>query len=123
MSPLFYKFLHHVGLMMLFISLGGLGALALTGQATSKARGTFVALHGVGLIVILVAGFGLLAKLNYGFPVWVVVKLVLWLALGAIIVPLKRSPALARPLTVFAIPLIAAAGIITGVWHQYLFNS
>lgn len=61
---MFYKFLHHLGLVLTFLSLGGLGALALTGQAQSKARTPFVALHGTGLIIILVAGFGWLAKLG-----------------------------------------------------------
>lgn len=123
MSPLFYKFLHHIGLILTFVSLGGLGALALVDQAQSKARSVFVALHGTGLIIILVAGFGLLAKMGLGLPVWAVVKLAIWLALGAMIVPLRRQPQLARPLILFAIPGLAAVAVVVAVWHVSIFGS
>lgn len=120
---MFYKFLHHLGLVLTFLSLGGLGALALTGQAQSKARTPFVALHGTGLIIILVAGFGWLAKLGYGLPTWAIVKILVWLALGALIVPLRRQPALARPLTLIAVPSLAAVAVFIAVWHRQLFGN
>lgn len=123
MSPMFYKFLHHVGLLLTFISLGGLGALALSGQGQSKARAPFVALHGAGLIVILVAGFGWLAKLGYGLPVWAVVKIVIWLALGALVVPLRRKPALAKSITFGLVPALAVTATVIAVWHAAIFGS
>ncbi len=107
--------------MLLFLSLGGLGALALTGQTTSKVRRLFAALHGFGLVVILIAGFGWLAKLGYGFPPWAGIKLVIWLGFGALLVPLKRKPHLARPIILVAIPLMAALAMSIGVWHAFLF--
>lgn len=123
MSPMFYKFVHHFGLILLFLSLGGLGGLALVGQAQAKARAVFVALHGTGLVLILVAGFGWLAKLGYGLPAWAVLKLLVWLALGAMLVPLKRRPALAKPLVLFVIPGLAAVAAGVAVWHVALFGN
>lgn len=123
MSPMFYKFLHHLGLILTFLSLGGLGALALVGQAQTKARTVFVALHGTGLILILVAGFGWMAKLGYGLPSWAIVKLLIWLAFGAMIVPLRRQPALARPLVLFVIPGLGAVAVVIAVWHVQIFGS
>lgn len=123
MSPMFYKFLHHIGLILTFISLGGLAAHALVGQATAKTRSVFVALHGTGLILILIAGFGWLAKLPYGsLPGWAIVKLLVWVALGAIIVPLKRKPTLAKPIILFVVPGLATLAVVIAVWHVQLFG-
>lgn len=48
---------------------------------------------GIASLVILVAGFGLLHKGGYGFPVWVQIKLMIWLlitGMGHIVA--KRFP-------------------------------
>jgi hypothetical protein len=40
--------------------------------------------HGLGLLLVLVAGFGMLAKLGiHGVPTWAALKLIIWVALGA----------------------------------------
>ena len=54
--------------------------------------------HGVSLLLILVAGFGLLAKLGLAgsWPLWVTVKILVWLALGAAPVFLRGGEAVAR---------------------------
>lgn len=105
-----YKIVHLAGLMLLFMSLGGLavlGALGADKAASKPMRAVLSVFHGVGLLVLAVAGFGLLARLNMGAPdtwgVWVYIKLVLWLVFGAAVVPFKRMPGLARVwLIVFA---------------------
>lgn len=123
MSATFYEYLHHIGLIVSFIAIGGLGALAMTGQNHTKARPPFVAMHGTGLVIILVAGFGWLANLPYGsLPVWAILKLVVWVVLGAIIVPFRRAPGMARPLTVFVVPALALFAAAIGVWHVQIFN-
>ena len=57
--------------------------------ADYTARGVFV-----GLLVALVAGFGLMARypILWPWPGWLMVKMVLWLVFGASIVLLKRLP-------------------------------
>ena len=48
--------------------------------------------HGLGLFLILVAGFGQLAKIGMVFSGWVIVKMIIWLFMGALIMPIKKKP-------------------------------
>jgi hypothetical protein len=111
MDPSFYLLLHVVGIMLLFIGLGGLAVHAALGAAPDaggKVRTLAVIAHGVGLVLVLVGGFGLLAKklqISGDWPGWVYLKLAVWLALGAGISLFKRAPALARPLLLGAVVL------------------
>ena len=63
MSLLTYKVLHILGLMLVFSSLGGLLFHSLGGGGT-KHRGHKLAgaSHGIGLVLVLVSGFGMLAN-------------------------------------------------------------
>jgi hypothetical protein len=85
-----YKLLHVVGLMLLFLGLGGMlfGARAEQDRAPA---GT-AALHGVGLLVMLVGGFGMMARLgiHWPWPGWLVAKLGVWLVIGALPVLVQR---------------------------------
>ncbi len=115
MSYEFYKVLHILGIALVFIAFGGLAGHGLNGgtRETNKARGMMVATHGVGLLLILVAGFGMLAKVagqsgGSMLPGWIHPKLLIWLLLGAAIMPLQRRPGLARALW-WLLPLLAAA--------------
>ena len=69
--------------------------------------------HGIGLLVTLVAGFGLLAKLGYmaALPGWAVAKLVIWLILGGLPALIYRKPKLAK---LFWVLILAFAG--TAAW-------
>ena len=112
MSYEFYKILHVVGLMMVF---SGLGAL-LVGSKLTAVSGTIplrkVAglMHGLGLVVMLVAGFGLLARLGMvgDWPSWVYGKLVIWLVIGASIAVVRRLSGLA---VVWWIVLLVLGGL------------
>ena len=86
MSYDFYKIMHFLGLFMVFSGLGGQFMQALNGNDHKQLPGRrWVAiLHGVGLVFILVAGFGLLSKLQLPLQGWVLVKLVIWLVVGGI---------------------------------------
>lgn len=88
MSVEFYKLLHLVGLICLFTSLGGF--LAYQGDPSRKVKMVGI-LHGVGLLLLLVSGFGMQAKLAYGFPFWIILKVLLWLALGALLTLAKKG--------------------------------
>jgi hypothetical protein len=98
-----YKVLHLLSVMLLFLCFGGL-ALYVAGGGTRTAnpnRKLIAALHGTAAFLVLLGGFGLLARLGVmqgGFPLWVWLKLAVWLLLGlAVLLPYRR-PALARPL-------------------------
>lgn len=107
MSYEIYKVLHLVGLITLFASLGALAIVPL------DRRKPFVIMHGIGTVLMLVAGFGLLARLQLmsNLGLWVYGKLAIWLVMGAAPVILRRKPALAATLLWMSVALggIAAA--------------
>ncbi len=92
MSYDFYRVLHVVGIILLFTSLGTVAAIGAAGD--HRLRKLAVAAHGVAVAILLIAGFGLLAKLKMfgAFPVWVWFKLGIWLLLALAVVPLRRKP-------------------------------
>ncbi|MGJ8723865.1 MAG: hypothetical protein ACSHYB_04850 [Roseibacillus sp.] len=78
MDPVLYKIIHLAGVVILF---GALGAGVYT--ASSKDNKLAGILHGISLVLILVSGFGLVAKIwDNQFTWWVIAKLVIWLLLG-----------------------------------------
>lgn len=90
-----YKLVHFAGLMLLFLGLGGLLVASFSGIQTLKTRAKILSftLHGVGLLLILIGGFGMLARLGIvnGLPAWVYGKLFMWLILGAGVSMAKRA--------------------------------
>ena len=104
-----YKVFHVLGVLFLFMGLGGL----LRGGSSGEGRKMSVMLHGIGLVVILIAGFGALARLGISnpalWPTWLWIKAVLWLLLGAAPVIIKRAPKLAGILWV-VLPILGALG-------------
>jgi hypothetical protein len=99
-----YKVVHIFGVLLVFVGFGGI----LGGGARPRlARAT----HGIGMLLVVIAGFGMLARLGiYGpgsWPLWVWLKLVIWLALGAAMAVAKRAPGAARALW-WILPLLGA---------------
>ncbi|PRP97339.1 hypothetical protein [Enhygromyxa salina] len=122
MSYQVYNLLHILGIVLVFM---GLGALAFHGanggdKASNKVRGMVMGTHGLGLLLILVAGFGMLAKtgaMANGLPGWLHPKLLIWVLLGAAPVVLIRKPS-AGKLVWFAVPLLAATAAYFGINHS-----
>lgn len=87
MSITFYKILHLAAALSLFAVLGGVLMTAANGIGKEKNRWRKKAaiVHGVGLVILLVSGFGLLAKNGLSFPAWATIKMVLWLVLGGLL--------------------------------------
>lgn len=92
-----YKLLHLLGIVLVFQGIGAAVALS-RAEAGAPWRRASVVGHGIGLVLILVAGFGMLAKLGFmtAMPGWVFVKIAVWLTLGALPFVLKKNPGLAR---------------------------
>ncbi|MBX3018940.1 MAG: hypothetical protein KF767_13725 [Bdellovibrionaceae bacterium] len=114
MSYEFYKVLHIIGLACLLLSFGlGLSYFLLTkngGKNKALKIWTF-ALHGVGLAIMLVAGFGLLARMGLvgAMPDWIYGKLVVWFALALAISLVKRKPQWFPGLAVVIVALVGYA--------------
>lgn len=102
MSIAFYHIAHIIGLVFVFI---GFGALL-----SSESSRTAMKWHGIGLLISLISGFGLLAKLGIfkSMPTWVWIKIGLWLVLGFL-------PVLARRRVVAAPVVVILAVVIAGV--------
>ena len=122
MSYEFYKVLHVVGIILVFMSLGG-ALLHATGGGTREqnpARKLIAALNGTGLLLIIVAGFGMLAKIqsmSAGIPSWLHPKLLIWLLIAASPALLARKPGSAKAMW-FVLPLLGAAAAYFGINHK-----
>ena len=78
-----YKIIHLIGISALALGVGGM-------MAGGANRRPFAICQGVGLLVMLVSGFGLLAKLQLGFPHFAIVKTVLWVVIALLPVLARR---------------------------------
>jgi hypothetical protein len=87
-----YRLIHFAGIFTLLIAFGYLFA----GPKSTKAAAIG---HGIGLLLILLGGFGMQAKMKdvyqaaygSGFPTWLIIKIVIWVALGGGMVLAKRG--------------------------------
>lgn len=96
MTLLTYKAIHILSIMLLFTALGGLLLAARASVQTGVSRKLAGITHGIALVLILVSGFGALAKIGLSnpaiWPGWLWTKVLIWLALGAVIVLIRRAP-------------------------------
>jgi hypothetical protein len=95
----FYRTLHLIGIFTVILSLGGMCLHVISGGTRNYGGRKLAAMtHGIGLLVVLVAGFGLLAKLGYmrAIPGWAIAKVVIWLILGVMPALIYRKPNLAK---------------------------
>ena len=112
-----YKLLHIAGVLLLFSAIGGIALHAANGgtKQSNAARGLIAALQGVSLLLILVTGFGALARLGAGFPAWAWAKIVVWLVIGAVAMLPYRRPNLAKPFLI----LMPLMGVIAAFLTLY----
>ena len=111
-----WKVVHVVGLALTLLALGGASVLASVADprapgAPSAARKLAAALHGTGMTLLLVAGFGLLARLGMArdIPAWAWGKVGVWVVVAALLMVPYRRPALARPV-LFLVAVLVALG-------------
>jgi hypothetical protein len=118
MSYQFYLILHFCGIFLILMSLSGICFHMASGGTREWPLRKFAAmLHGLGLVIALVAGFGLLAKLGMmkGLPTWAIGKLVIWLILGGLPALLYRKKQMAKS----AVFLILALALLAGGLAAY----
>jgi hypothetical protein len=106
MSPIFYYILHVSSVLVL---------TAYTFYAFAaplESRKRVMMITGIASLLALVGGFGLQAKLGYGFPGWLIVKLVCWLGLSALAGFGYRRRGAAGTLALVAIALAVIAVVM-----------
>lgn len=118
-----YHVIHIVGLVMLMSALGGAAVRAMLAGAEGarSTRRLLAILHGTGAFLVLLGGFGMLARLggmHGALPNWVLVKLVIWgLLAGALAIP-SRRPRLALPL-LLALPIFGGLAAYIAIYKPF----
>lgn len=117
-----YKIVHLFGIMLAMVALGGVSLHALNGgQRGNNAGRRLVSIgHGVGAFLVLLGGFGMLARkgivTGHAFPGWIWVKIGVWLVISAIVLLPYRRPALARPVYL-GVPLLGMLAAYMAIHH------
>lgn len=106
-----YKLIHLLGIFTVLVILAAACMHTLRGgtRELNPHRKLMGAFHGVASFLILLGGFGMLARLGIvqgGLPGWIYAKLVIWILASGSIVLVYRGPGLARALLV-GLPLLA----------------
>ncbi|TVP48679.1 MAG: hypothetical protein EA350_02955 [Gemmatimonadales bacterium] len=110
MSYFTYKLIHYLGIFILVATLGAaLGRHAMT-DGRDPLRSRLGAVHGVALFLVLLGGFGLMARVgvDHGsmFPGWILAKFGIWVLLGGVLFVARRNRRWTMPLLAF-VPLLA----------------
>ena len=117
-SHQFYNVVHIVGLIFLMVALGSISA----GRATDRSvlnRRMAIGFHAVGVFLILLGGFGMLARLGIvrgtSWPGWVWVKVGVWGVLALAAVLPYRFPRTSLPL-LFLLPLLGGLAAYMAIY-------
>ena len=122
-SHQFYNVVHIFGIALAVAALGGAALLVMTRGThdVRPARRTLAIMHGIGAFLVLLGGFGMLARLGIvqdGFPGWVWGKLVVWAIVAAALFVPYRMPGWARPL-LFIVPVLIAVAAYLAVYKPF----
>ncbi|HET6582578.1 MAG TPA: hypothetical protein VFG69_04005 [Nannocystaceae bacterium] len=118
MSYEFYKVLHLLAILLVFTSLGGLAMIAWQargGEASNEAKGarrTLAIINGIAILVVFVAGFGLMARTGVttgAWPTWIYGKVGVWVLVVASMMIVRRRGGLGA-LWYILLPLLGAVG-------------
>ena len=112
----FYRVLHFTGIFLTLMSLGPIGAHMINGGTRDNfaSRKWTGMLHGIGLTLIVLGGFGMLIRAYAGlpFPTWIYFKLVVWLGLGAMPALFYKLPGKAKLLWWLTLSLAVIGAMI-----------
>lgn len=121
LSHSFYNLVHVIGIILAMLALGGASILAMATPAGATPRPTrrlLAILHGIGVFLVLLGGFGMLARLGItqgGFPGWIWVKLAVWAVVAAALFLPRWNPAIAKPL-LFALPVLGGLAAYMAIY-------
>lgn len=103
---------------MVLLALGGVATNTISGGSKNHSwRKPIAITHGIGLLLSLVGGFGLLARLGIvhgGLPGWVMAKLGIWILFAVLIGVVSRKSSWAKLVWPSIIVLGAAAAYLAG---------
>ena len=99
---------------MVLMSLAGATMHMIGGGSKADFKGKKLAgiFHGIGLLISLVAGFGLVARIGTGFAPWVITKLCIWFIFGGMTAVIYRKPQLAKTIWIVILLLAGVAAFL-----------
>jgi hypothetical protein len=115
-----YKIIHFLGIIMLFMSLGGVLVNSINREeGTNQWRKALKITHGIALLLILLGGFGMLARLGilWPLPVWAIGKVIIWVMLGGLIALVLQSDL--SKLLWFVVILLGTAAAYLGIMKPF----
>lgn len=119
-----YNVVHIIGIVLAMSALGGACVLAMTSAsiAAKPPRKLLAILHGFGVFLVLLGGFGMLARLGLvhggSFPAWLWVKLGVWGIVAASLMLALRKPAMARPL-LLSLPVLGGVATYMAIYKPF----
>jgi len=105
-----YHVIHIIAVMLLV----GIVFWALSDPSQEK-RKAALKWSGICSIVALLAGFGLITKINMGFPLWIIVKIICWLILTGLVGVAYKNPEKKKELLVTTIALVTIAVVMVSL--------
>jgi len=117
-----YKLVHYFGIFTVLIALGVTCFHAARGgtREDNPFRRPIAIAHGLGAFLILLGGFGMLARLGLvrGLPGWIHAKLGIWVILGAAIALPYRFRGMARPI-LWLLPVLAVLAAYFALYKPF----
>ena len=115
-----YTLIHLSGVFLVLMALGALAVHFFQGgtKESLRAKKMLYIGHGLGMFLILLGGFGMLARLgiHWPWPTWIIIKFSVWILLGGLIALIPRYPEQGRILWLFTFAL--ALGAILSVYFR-----
>lgn len=116
MEAHYYRLIHVVGVLLVFVGLGGV--LANAAKDGPKPSPIYYALHGIGLLALLVAGIGFVHKAGLPWANWMSVKVACWVVLGVAPI-LVRKGYLTRFLALLLVLAVGAGAVYLVQWRPF----
>ena len=116
-----YKLLHYFGMFLIFTAVGGVTVHAAGGgdKESNPARRALAVSHGIGLLLMAVAGFGMLAQIGVSaMGGWLWAKIIIWLVLGAATVLPYKARSLAGAMLML-VPLLGALAAYLAIYKPF----
>lgn len=110
----FYKFIH---LISIFAVIFSFGLMIGHYKNSGKKNKYYNIIHGISIALILISGFGMLARLSihWPWPLWVGIKTFVWIAFGGIVVLFRKKPCSLMGLV--SILLLGGLAIFSAIYH------
>lgn len=109
-----YKLIHFLGLFTALVVMAARAGWLMKDDtlAADTRRRSIALVHGIAVFLILLGGFGMLARLGIaqqGLPGWIYLKLAIWVVFAGLIALVGRGSKYAR-VALIALPVLALAG-------------